>query len=202
MPDKINLKEIEKKAYLSYYQDGLLDIFLGIAIISFGIGMATDQSYIGSIMPAILFPLWVTIKKSITIPRIGNVNFSPERKLRIKKETAFFAIFFTVTVIAGAGIFFAHGHMPVWLEAFLKKFIMLPLGIIGAAGLSFLAYWKQMNHFYFLALLTLIFIIVGPILTIRHPVYFISLGVVIFLIGLIMLIKFMGQNPKTNGEHV
>ncbi len=30
---KISLKEIEKKAYLSYFQDGLLDIILGIGII-------------------------------------------------------------------------------------------------------------------------------------------------------------------------
>ena len=48
MSDKINLKEIEKKVYLSYHQDGLLDLFLGMAIIFFGIGMATDQAYIGN----------------------------------------------------------------------------------------------------------------------------------------------------------
>ena len=39
MSDKINLKEIEKKVYLSFHQDGLLDLFLGLAIILFGIGI-------------------------------------------------------------------------------------------------------------------------------------------------------------------
>lgn len=200
MSDKINLKEIEKKAYLSYHQDGLLDLFLGIAIILFGFGMATDQAYIGGIMPAIFFPLWAVIKKSVTIPRIGNVNFGTDRKIRIKKEYAFFVVFFSITVIAGVVMFFAHGNVSEGVDAFLRKFVMLPMGIIGAVGFSFLAYWKQINRYYLLAVLILIFIIAGPLLEIPHPVYFIALGVIIFLVGLFVLIKFLIQNPKVSGE--
>ena len=200
MSDKINLKEIEKKVYLSYHQDGLLDLFLGIAIILFGIGMATDQSYIGGIMPAILFPMWAAIKKSITIPRIGNVNFGTDRKIRMKKEYTFFVIFFSITVIAGLVMFFAFGNMPARLDALLRKFIMLPLGIIGAFGFSFLAYWKQINRYYILAILILVFILAGPLLEIPHPIYFIALGMVLFLVGLFFLIRFLIQNPKVSGE--
>jgi len=29
---KINLKELERKAYLSYHQDGVLDLFIGLSI--------------------------------------------------------------------------------------------------------------------------------------------------------------------------
>ncbi len=96
--DRISLKELEKKAFTSYHQDGLLDIFLGIGIIVFGLGMATDQFYFGSIMPAILFPLWAAAKKAITIPRIGLVNFSPERKIRIKIEVLFLSYCASFTV--------------------------------------------------------------------------------------------------------
>jgi len=200
MSNKINLKEIEKKVYLSYHQDGLLDLFLGLAIILFGVGMATDQAYIGTIMPAILFPMWAAVKKSITIPRIGNVNFGMDRKIRIKKEYAFFVVFFSITVIAGVVMFVAHGNMSKELDAFLRKFVMLPMGIIGVVGFSFLAYWKQINRYYLLAVLILIFIIGGPLLNIPHPEYFIALSVVIFLVGLFFLIKFLMQNPKVSGE--
>jgi hypothetical protein len=37
-----NLKEIERKAYMSYHQDGLLDIFAGLYILGFGLGIFMD----------------------------------------------------------------------------------------------------------------------------------------------------------------
>jgi len=38
-----NLREIEKKAYMSYHQDGLLDIFVGVYILGFGLGIWVDR---------------------------------------------------------------------------------------------------------------------------------------------------------------
>ena len=39
MSKNVNLKEIERQAFLSYHQDGLLDIMLGIILIPLGIVM-------------------------------------------------------------------------------------------------------------------------------------------------------------------
>jgi hypothetical protein len=77
-----NLKEIEKRAYMSYHQDGLLDIFAGLYILGFGLGIIMDVLWefgFGVIMPAILIatvlPIWIEAKRKITMPRIGFVNF-------------------------------------------------------------------------------------------------------------------------------
>ncbi len=39
MQTTINLKELERKTYLAYHQDGLADLALGVVVVLFGIGM-------------------------------------------------------------------------------------------------------------------------------------------------------------------
>lgn len=198
MSQDINLKEIERKAYLSYHQDGLLDIFLGLGILIFAIGMATDTAaYIGGLLGALVIPLWAAAKRFITIPRLGLVKFGPERKIRIEKEKRFFRIFLAVTLLVGAGLFiplYAKG-IPPWLHAWLKKSIFAPMGLIGVVGLGFLAYWKQINRYYAYAVLVLIAVFVRPFLTAPAPQYLISLGLIILLFGLAVLLRFLRNYP-------
>jgi len=52
-----NLKEVEKKTYMSYHQDGLIDILVGIYVLMFGSGILlltfTDFSTWFVVIPAI-----------------------------------------------------------------------------------------------------------------------------------------------------
>ena|GEM_PF-4152315 len=93
MTQNIDLKELERKAYLSYHGDGLLDIFLGLIIVFFSVGIATDILFIGSIFPPLGVPVFALIKRSLTVPRIGFVHFSGERKARNRKKAAFLQYF-------------------------------------------------------------------------------------------------------------
>ena len=42
MPHGIDLKGIEKNAVLTYFQDGLWDLVLGILLFAWGFGLLTD----------------------------------------------------------------------------------------------------------------------------------------------------------------
>jgi hypothetical protein len=71
---KGSLKEIEKETYMSYHQDGLIDIFVGIYVLLFGLGIllsaVTDFStwfIIPAIFPAVMVPIWISAKKRITM---------------------------------------------------------------------------------------------------------------------------------------
>ena len=81
-----SLREIEKRTYMSYHQDGLIDIFLGIYVLLFALGILlknlTDSSMwtvAPGIFPAIMLPIWISVKKRITMPRIGYVKFGTRR---------------------------------------------------------------------------------------------------------------------------
>ena len=78
-----NLREIEKKAYMAYHQDGLLDIVVGVYVLGFGLGIFMDviwdfsfgMGIIPAILIAVILPIWIAAKRKITMPRIGFVKF-------------------------------------------------------------------------------------------------------------------------------
>ena len=104
---------------MSYHQDGLLDIFAGLYILGFGLGILMDVFWefgFGVIMPAILIatvlPIWIEAKRKITMPRIGFVNFGTRGA---NKLTAVFI----GTIVAGLFAFFAFSFVtsqrnPTW----------------------------------------------------------------------------------------
>ena len=52
-----SIRNLEKKVFLSYHDDGLLECFIGLVILAFAAGMVFESLYyIGSIMPAIGLP--------------------------------------------------------------------------------------------------------------------------------------------------
>ena len=192
-----NLRELEKKAYLSYHQDGLLETGIGLYIFIFAIGMHYDiVGYLTDILPILGFGVLAAAKKIITIPRIGVVKFGPERKLRMKKEHLFFAVFFSITVFFGVFMFLAFNRMTPGVEAILKKFIMAPMGFLLGLGLAFVGFWRQLSRFYGYGILLIAIVFIGPLLGIEPPIYWGAGGLIISLFGLGHLVYFLIQNPR------
>jgi len=93
MNEKINLKEIEKKAYRFTFQDGIYDIMFGVLLREL-IGLG----YI--LFLAIPAPLLLTLgKKYITTPRIGIVKFGLKRQASYKKFVTISVILVILTVV-------------------------------------------------------------------------------------------------------
>ena len=86
MDNRLNLKELERRAFRTTYQDGLLDLTLGLIVISMaGYMFRPDEGYgpLNIILFTVSFLLanlvtWVG-KWFITIPRMGQVSFGPRR---------------------------------------------------------------------------------------------------------------------------
>jgi len=83
MSTKIDLKNIEKKAFSSTNSDGITDILWGILLIGFGtntiftrLGIDRPLSLIVFAVPVIV--LYLLGKKFITTPRLGYVKFRNE----------------------------------------------------------------------------------------------------------------------------
>ena len=77
MSEKLNLKELERKAWRSFFDDGLWDIFLGLLLASMGVSGLLDHSsltddwgmtiYIG-LLVVIMLSFWLA-RRLITVPR-------------------------------------------------------------------------------------------------------------------------------------
>ncbi|MDX1813627.1 MAG: hypothetical protein R3319_02450, partial [Candidatus Bathyarchaeia archaeon] len=166
MTKEPNLKEIERRAYMSYHQDGLLDIFAGLYILGFGLGIMMDILWefgFGVIMPAILIvtvlPIWIAAKRKITMPRIGFVNFGTRGA---NKLTAVFI----GTMGAGLFAFFAftfatsQSGLRQWLDLIVQNG-MLIVGFGTLVVCALFGYTMGLRRLYAYGLLAVIVLAIG-----------------------------------------
>ena len=207
--NEINLKELERRAYLSYHQDGLIDIFVGIYILLFGSGIllktATDFTTwftIPAIIPAIMIPVWISIKKRITIPRIGYVKFGFRSVSRLT------AIFLGL-VVAGLGVFIVFGlgasmgqNWALTLRNLIVSYGMLVIGIGAALISSLFAYVMGLKRLYMYGLLTLVLFITNYFVAIPLEYLLLTIGLVIIVYGFVLLMQFIRKYPLPQGDHI
>ena len=191
MVEDVNLKEIQRKVYMSFFQDGLWDIFLGLFILGWGLTILTEAPYLpGVFFIGIYFTIW-GIKKRLTYPRIGYVRFSETSRRRI---TAKFLILGVVVLLVGvmAAVVWGIGARPQWLADY---FPLVFNGML-AAIVWFVAYWARVNRFYMYAALIFLGAVFHLWLGVRWEFGFIGAGGVIVLIGVGILITFLRKYPK------
>jgi hypothetical protein len=103
----LDLKELESKAFRSTFQDGFLDIAIGLILLGTSLSitltdMGTSDAYrISLYVPLMLSGsvLMVLGKRFITVPRMGQVTFGHERLLKIAKLHALIVVSVLVTVV-------------------------------------------------------------------------------------------------------
>jgi hypothetical protein len=208
MTKQNTLREIEKKAYMSYHQDGLLDIVIGLYAVAFGIGIVADKILyfsFAAIMPAILIsivlPIWIQAKRKITMPRIGFVKFGARGSNKL------FAIFLGLAV-AGLGVFMALGvflatgqnGIPFWIEI-MFQYGMLVIGLGSAVIASLFAYTMGLKRLYGYGLLTFALFTSGHFLSIPFEYFLLAIGSVIIASGATLLVQFMRKYPLPKGAN-
>jgi hypothetical protein len=194
MSYELDMKEIERQVYLSYSEDGLVDIAIGSMIMAWGIMLLAEPSGLIALLGVLGMGIWYLGKRFITIPRIGTVQPGPKIERRLTNLAIFLVI---LGVIAFLGILVS--------RAFGSLFITdHPLGILGlviAAGVALLAYLLNTTRIYIYAAILFVAFAGGEILagTVTSFDAFamsvIAGGVLILLSGLIVLLRFVRKYP-------
>ncbi len=203
MTEKIDLKKIEKKAWKSYHQDGLWDIFLGLILLNFGIAPLLEEitgttyllSYI--IILVVAFIIFYSGKKYITTPKLGRVGFGTERKSKTKKTS----IVLTISVVLGLIVFIiaATNTLPIIGTI---HFGAIVFGINAIIVFSLMAYYLDFNRLYLygwffgasIALSEISYNYVGY--TYDNIIGFGLFAGIMIIIGLAYLIRFMQKYPN------
>lgn len=111
MSQTLDLKELERKAWAPYVQDGLWDLFLGLMLVSAAVSSwlayagAPSSTRIPAYMSIVVLAglvLWAG-KRFVTLPRVGRVKYGPARKARLHT----LRIIVLVAVLATAALFVA-----------------------------------------------------------------------------------------------
>ena len=199
MTQNINLKDIEKKVYMSYHQDGILDISLGLLIMLFGIAMYTQLIAFVGLIPILVMGVGYLAKKYITIPRMGYVNFSNACKEKERRKMSFWLVlgivFFGVVLIGLAKINILSG-----LDSVLQVYPLLALAVIFSSLIIAAALMAGIDHLYAYAVLVLIVLVLCQSIYASEPPRVIFVGALILLCGLLIFIRFMHRHPLPEKE--
>ncbi len=203
MMENIDLKRMERKAYMSYHQDGLWDLFLGSLIIIWGVSMATSMASLGGVWFVVLLPILVAAKKRITYPRLGYAQFPRGRKARRQM-----VILLTITMLMGllVLVLFLTGG-PFWLREWLRRYFQVFFGGLMAVVLGCVAAFQAIKRLYLYAVMIFVSFALAQWLGFHMQFSFIAAGAVILLSGLALLIRFLrryqpGATKMSPGENV
>jgi hypothetical protein len=213
MSEKLNLKELERKAWRSFFDDGLWDIYLGLLLALMGVSAfmgnmeLTEATHMGiyiGLLIVVMLGFWAA-KRFITVPRIGRVKFGTERrKRRIKTSLVLFAsvVFGFILFLVLGGV--ARGDISralpwdVIVPAAWALNMLLVFGLMG--------YFLEFERLYFIGL---VYAIVLPLDSILRkatelrivPYMFVIAGFIIIAVGVVYLIRFL-RNYSVMQEEV
>jgi len=187
-------KDLARRAYISYHQDGIVDILIGIGILGFGLMTLTGSIFFNMLawMP-ILF--YVPIKNRITVPRFGYVQFTSKEKRNVQLLVGVGVGVLLFAVFLGLYVFTTFGNMPLWLKSLLQRFDLLLLGFLLAVPMVIGGALTGLIRFYAYAALIMVIIGTGIYLGIEAPYYVIFLGLVILSVGITLLVRFLRKYP-------
>ncbi len=208
--EQLNIKALEKKAYRSFFKDGIYDLFLGLILLSLGLPMILYEfglmDYETISMP-LLIPLILNVgallflifgKKYITAPRLGIAHFGKTRKRNMRHVK----LILMISALIGVILFFL-----ILFKVFPvggKNGLPLPFLIWGIQSLlvfSFMAYFMDFTRLYLYAFL---FAFSLPMTfwlkrntTLNYPslLAFSLTAVPILIIGCVVFIQFLTRYP-------
>ena len=196
MQKDADLKKLVRRTYLSFFQDGLWDVFLGLFILGWGIGMLTDMAYlVGGWFICFYFIIW-GLKRWLTYPRIGYVKLGDrEQKIRMG-----ISIVLGILVLMGLvfAIAFITDERPKWISDYFPLIFSGMLAIlVGGVSYSFGIY-----RFLFYAGLIFLAGVVQQWTDIEWAHSYIGAGVMIVLPGVTILVRFLQNYPKLPQEEL
>jgi hypothetical protein len=112
---------------LSYHQDGLIDILIGLGILGFGLMMLTD-SVVFNILAWMPIIFYVPLKNRITVPRFGYVQFSSDRTKHLRLLGVLLLGLLALIFFAGLYIFDVSDNLPPAIKTAMGKDGMLLVG--------------------------------------------------------------------------
>jgi len=203
MSDSFDLDSIERRAYLTYNEDGLLDLITGFMMAFIGYYVLSTVDIPFAPLLAIFGPaVWASLKKAVTEPRIGQVKFGPGRRSRQQKVIMAFAV--TVNVLLVLSFFVDTGPVFGPWRTTLSTYgvILVGSGVVSLI-LFTIGHFNEVSRFKQYAAISVPMFVVGHFLTDpgldlfqRLAYALIPLGLLMMAYGLVTLWRFVRKYPK------
>jgi hypothetical protein len=204
--------ELARRAYLSYHQDGLVDILAGGILLGLALGMRSTWFGPSALWPAVLVGLiYLGLKEWVVIPRVGYAEFrrDPRREslLRIVYPVVVCAFMLGVLLVGDI----PPGETPVapvWLPSRewpgLKLWMadkpLLVLGFTALGLFGLIALGTGLRRMVAYAGLGLLLGVAGHIAGVDPYLPVLALDGIILLVGVVVFVRFLRRHPRRRDE--
>ncbi len=187
-------KNLDDRAYISYHQDGIIDIMLGGGLIGFGLQMLFDSPAL-MVLTWMPFLLYMPMKNHITAPRFSYINFTSEQAARTRNTRTVLIGMLVFFVALGLVVFTVSGRVPPEVREFASENVMLLMGLVAAFMLLVAGAVTGIKRLYVYAGLSLLFNAAGALLPIPQGVTTTLLGLTILISGFWLMSRFLRAYP-------
>ena len=206
LPD---LKELERKAFRSTFQDGLWDLYLGGLLLFIYLNtFLPDEPDRPLLRISIIFLGMMSIyglfwlgKKLITTPRLGTVRFGSERRKKKLTLGLIMGVFVLVN-LALVALTFALNRSPALRETLRAWMLGLKvtrlalavfIGLFVGCVIAVIAYFNDFPRGFYIAGI----FAVGFFLTewLDNPLLMLVAAALIMLPGLVLFVRFIREHP-------
>lgn len=186
------INQLNRKTYLAFHRDGIIDILVGLTLLGFGLWLLFDN-VLFTYISWLSFGFYRHLKKTITIPRFGYVRFEEDRKQRL--------LFFGFGIILLALLLVARFYLletdrsELFLSAFLRKNHVYIMSSIGAITMLVFGLARGIYRFsgYGISLFGALFFFYSIGIPGKNALFI--MGGVVLVIGLFLLVTFVQKNP-------
>jgi len=187
-----SIKSLEKTAFQSFWDDGLLDLMSGLVILIVGLSWWQQVAVLGVVFPAICASMWHPLRRRLVEPRMGYVEFSGRRELKVRGFRHGLIAFITGTSVLGMVV------LALWQEQKIPQptewIAGFPMILVAIPALFFM-FFTHCRRFLVYALLLLVAAIEVIVLGVEPHVGLIASGALISLSGLFLLVRFLARYP-------
>jgi hypothetical protein len=188
------LQETERKTYLAYFNDGISDLFAGLVVLSFGLGMLFGEAtlFIFAWMPFIL--IW-PFKRAVTYPRMGYVKFTPQRRRKLKRNWILLFVAGVFTLLLGVVSTLAFEGVVFNLREFMLQYGDLIVGVVMAIPFFLIGVLFEVGRFFGYSLLIIGGWALPYLVEVQSGLPVALSGGAIAFIGVGLLISFLSRYP-------
>jgi hypothetical protein len=190
-----DFNQLQHKVYLSYHQDGILDLVAATMLLGFSTFMAT-KNVVFLVVGVLFAAQYVLMKQRITIPRFGFVRFVPEKKALRQNWVLLGIGVLVLLLVFAANIFLQSNPASPQMQAWIQSYHMVPLSaMLFALPALAAAVFMGVKRFYLYALLALVLPALGAFLAVETFIPIMSIGFLMLAVGIWLLATFLKKYP-------
>lgn len=199
MSYELDMKEIERQVYLSYTEDGLIDIAIGVVIAAWGLMLTQEPNGLIGLLGLLGLGIWYMGKRLITIPRIGIIEPSQKMERRLT-NMAVFLVVLGLLIFVGILVMRSIGVVE------FTNYTLAILGLVLAGGVAVLAFLLNAPRIYVYAVIIFVSFAGGEILAQyitsvdAFALAVMAGGGLILIAGITVLIRFLRKYPRPQME--